>query len=391
MTQHSYKIGIVGLGYRLGHVGALLCKFNPNAVIIAHADPNPNPPGLEGLQKAGVNAGNYYATLQEMLDNEDLDLLAIGSPNFQHLADIRMGLEAGIQILAEKPIVTDEAQTWELAELLQKYGQDKVLVGLVLRYSKHMVDVRRLLADGVVGDVTGMEGNEHIAPYHGAFFMRDWRRFDKYAGGFMLEKCCHDLDLYTMMAGARPRKVCSFGGRKTFVPQNDPKTNYSGDVYTRKPSGWCGTENSFDNDTNELIDYQTALVHYENGASLAFHTNLNVVDQQRRFYITGTKGSIEGDFMRGYIKAFDALSGDCVFERDYNEDSEGGSMYSHYGADDAMVKDLYKTLLEDKTPPVTVKDAMISGLVAIKMDESRKSGQVVDLTTTWEKLDSYDF
>ena len=26
--------------------------------------------------------------------------------------------------------------------------------------------------------------------------MRDWRRYGHYSGGFMLEKCCHDLDLY---------------------------------------------------------------------------------------------------------------------------------------------------------------------------------------------------
>ena len=388
--SEKYKIGIVGLGFRLGHVGKLILNYKKDAEIVSYADPNPTPPGLGVLEKAGYDAGKHYATLDEMLKGEDLDLLCIGSPNFQHLDDIRVGLEHGVRIFAEKPIVTDEKQTWELAELLSKYDEDSVLVGLVLRYSMHMKDVRRMLADGVVGEVTGIEGNEHIKPSHGAFFMRDWRRHDKYAGGFMLEKCCHDLDLYNMIAGSRPTKVASFGGRKTFVPENDPGANYNGDVFTVKPSGWEGVDSCFDNDSTDLVDYQTGLLQYQNGASLTFHTNLNVVDEQRRFFITGTKGTIEGDFIRGYIKAFDALSGDCVFERDYKNDPTIQDSV-HYGADEAMVEDLFRTLLNGVKPPVSVKDAMISGLVAMKMDEARKTGKMVDLTKTWEKLDSYNF
>ena len=387
MADKKYKIGICGLGYRLGHVGGYMLDYHKDAEIVAYADPNPDAPGVGVLAEKNYSAGKYYSTLQDMLDNEDLDLLAIGSPNFQHLEDIRVGLEHGVQIFAEKPIVTTEEQTWQLAELLSKYGEDSVLVGLVLRYSHHMKDVRRLLADGVVGDITGMEGNEHIPPYHGAFFMRDWRRFDKYAGGFMLEKCCHDLDLYNMITGSRPIKVASFGGRKTFIAENDPGANYNGDVYTRKPSGWLGAENCFDNDSQDLVDYQTALVQFETGASLTFHTNLNTVDDQRRFLICGTKGTIEGDFIRGYVKAFDALSGDCVFNRDYTQDWEPTA--SHYGADEEMIVDLFDILLNGARPPVSVKDAMISGLVAMKMDEARETGTMVDLTETWKKFDSY--
>jgi predicted dehydrogenase len=145
--------------------------------------------------------------------------------------------------------------------------------------------------DGLLGDIVSIEASEHIEPSHGAFFMRDWRRYEHYSGGFLLEKCCHDLDLYTGVVGKRPTRVASFGGRKTFIPKNKPAENCGVDtsLYHEKPSGWEGDEKVFDSDGN-IVDHQTAIVEYEGGETLAFHTNMNVPDEFRRFCIVGTKG-----------------------------------------------------------------------------------------------------
>ena len=86
-----------------------------------------------------------------MLSNEKLDLLMIGSPNHLHLDHIKIGLNAGIKIFAEKPIVVNEAQSFELAKLLGEFGQDQVLVGLVLRYSQHARSVRNLIDKNILG------------------------------------------------------------------------------------------------------------------------------------------------------------------------------------------------------------------------------------------------
>ena len=42
----------------------------------------------------------------------------IGSPNHLHLEHIKIGLNAGVKMFAEKPIVIDENQSFELAKLL---------------------------------------------------------------------------------------------------------------------------------------------------------------------------------------------------------------------------------------------------------------------------------
>ena len=41
-----------------------------------------------------------------MLDSEKLDLLMVGSPNHMHLDHIRIGLERGLKVFTEKPVVT---------------------------------------------------------------------------------------------------------------------------------------------------------------------------------------------------------------------------------------------------------------------------------------------
>lgn len=43
-----------------------------------------------------------------------------------------------------------------------------------------------------------------------------------YFGGFVLEKCCHHLDIYNMVTASRPRQVVFFGGRKSCVSENAP-------------------------------------------------------------------------------------------------------------------------------------------------------------------------
>ena len=56
-----------------------------------------------------------------------------------------------------------------------------------------------------------------------------------------------------------------------------------------------GTDRVFDSDA-DIIDFQTAIVEYDNGASLTFHTNLNVPDDYRHFCVVGAKGMAGGRF-----------------------------------------------------------------------------------------------
>ncbi len=200
----------------------------------------------------------------------------IGSPNHMHLDHIRIGLEAGIKVFCEKPIVSTIEQSLELAALLSKHGPDRLMVGLVLRYAPLYRDLRAAQAAGTLGHVVSIEAAEHIEPYHGAFFMRDWRRYGRYAGSFMLEKCCHDLDLYNGVVGARPERVASFGGRKSFIPANDPSRDGVNDLqlFHRKPSGLARNPTRSSTVTAISSTIRSPSSKYANGVAMNFHTNL---------------------------------------------------------------------------------------------------------------------
>ncbi len=303
-----------------------------------------------------------------------------------HLDHIRLGLQAGLTVFTEKPIVTSVEESYALASLLNTYGHDRLLVGLVLRYSPLLPRPQ----EGSGGRSSWRRGvHRGLRAYPAlswSLLMRDWRRYGRYAGGFMLEKCCHDPRSLQWSGRARPRFVASFGGRKSFVPANAPQNSGINDmeVYHRKPSGWEGSDKVFDSD-GDIVDYQTAIVEYENGVSMTFHTNLNVPDEFRRFCVIGSKGMAEGDFVRGFMDVHDARTNEKVVANKYQAPS---AQSHHYGADEQMAEDVIAFVQTGAKQPVSAIDALEAGILALAMDEARFGRKVIDLQPVWQKFDA---
>lgn len=374
------KVAVAGVGLRPAHVLGILRQEMPEMRMVGWFDPQ------ESCAARIDPDMPRFDSVERMLDDTQPDLFFVGSPNVYHLDQIRAGLDRGIRIFSEKPVVTTVEETFALAELLQRHGPDRVMIGLVLRHSQHMTDLRKALSAGVLGRIVSLEANEHIGPYHGAFFLRDWRRMVAWSGGFMLEKCCHDIDLYNMVTGSRPNRVASFGGRKSYIPENAPTSNAENEIMHVKGSIWNSVDDAFHSD-GDIIDWQTSILHYESGAGLAFHTNLNVPDEHRRFCVIGTHGMAEGDFVRGHLK-ITLRDGTIWADHDYTALETGTG--NHYGADNLMVRDIVAFLRgEVDHLPVGVVDAMEAGIAALALDQARIEGRMVDLTETWRRLDSY--
>lgn len=377
------RIAVVGVGKRSIKVLGYLKAAMPEVEFVGFVDPQPKLLAqLEGFAQLP-----RFLTVGEMLAATQPDLLFVGSPNHLHLEHITCGLTAGVRVFSEKPIVTTLEQTWELAELLREHGADRLMVGLVLRYAPQMRDLRKSIAAGHLGQIVSLEANEHIEPQHGGFFMRDWRRYTAYSGGFMLEKCCHDIDLYHMITGSRPVRVASFGGKRIFTPENAPKSNSMMELYHTTPSIWETSDDPFNSDA-DIIDHQNAILSFENGITMSFHTNLNVPDQSRRFCVIGTKGMAEGDLQRGQLRVTDAQTSAQLVDINYNDQPD--LQIDHYGADKQMTIELTAFLRgQIKSLPVSVVDAIEAGISAMALDEARTTGNVIDLTRTWAKLDKY--
>lgn len=380
----TMRIAVAGVGKRSVKVLTYLRAAMPEMQIVGYFDPSAAL--VPDLREEGDICP--FDNVDKMLTATKPDMLFVGSPNHLHLGHISSGLRAGVQVFSEKPIVTTIAQTWELAELLREYGADRLMVGLVLRYAPQMRDLNKSIAAGHLGRIVSLEANEHIEPQHGGFFMRDWRRYTRYSGGFMLEKCCHDIDLYHMITASRVQRVASFGGRKTFIPENAPTNNQLNDLYHQTSSHWETTDDPFLSDA-DIIDHQNAVMQFENGITMSFHTNLNVPDQSRHFCIVGTKGMAEGDLQRGYLRVTHAASKAHLLDIDYTKDPD--ALIDHYGSDKQMTLDLADYLRGTRDClPVSVVDAIEAGISAMALDQARQSGQIIDLTETWAKLDSFN-
>ncbi|MAW52279.1 MAG: oxidoreductase [Geminicoccus sp.] len=377
------RVALTGAGLRAGNVLSILKQAVPETEFVGYVDPSPSHLDMLG---ADIPRFDSVAT---MLGDTRPDLFFVGSPNAFHLEHLRAGLESDVpHIFTEKPVVISMAETMELARLLKAHdGVRRVMVGLVLRYSQHMLDLRQALAENVLGPITSLEANEHIGPYHGSFFMRDWRRHTALSGGFMLEKCCHDLDLYNMITGSRPLRVASFGGRRSFVPEHAEVSAQEQEILARKQSTWNAADDPFSAD-GDIVDFQTAILSYESGASLAFHTNINVPDEHRRFCIMGARGMAEGDFLRGFLK-ITRRDGSVYADKDYtsNDYDQRGS---HYGADHMMIDDIVSFLRQEiRHLPVSITDALEAGVAALALDEARRAGSVMDLGETWSEFDQF--
>lgn len=379
------RIAIIGLGGRISGVAANVVKAakaaNQHITWVGFADPMEKPIGLKTLPDIGPG----YRDHREMLQAVKPDAVMIGSPNHLHLEHIRDSLAAGCKVFSEKPVVISVEESWQAAELLKQYGQDKFLVGLVLRSSPLFRTAMELIASGRLGTAVSMEANELLGPEHGAFIARDWRRLRKYSGSHILEKCCHDIDLLQALLGGRIRKVASFGGRAVFTPENTAiaKAHVSrGERYTAWKSGWAAesTDDSFTADS-DIVDHQVFSAEMETGAKLTFHCNNQSAFGQRRWVWCGQQGAWESDFATGTWRVQEVFGKPEVH---VPAGSDGG----HYGADDAMAADLVATWFTGKPFPVPTRAAIEAGLAAMGIDQAQREGRVVDLTPWWAKLDA---
>ena len=175
---------------------------NRHSAYVGYVDPEPF--GLGYTQQHGIAVGRHHPSLSKLLAAERLDLLMIGSPNHLHLEQLAEALQHDMPIFCEKPVVATEAQTYELLRLLANGADSRILIGLVLRYTTLYEDTMAAIRDGTIGEISSIEASEHIAPYHGAFFMRDWRRYEAYSGCFLLGNAATtSTSIEAWSAGAR--------------------------------------------------------------------------------------------------------------------------------------------------------------------------------------------
>jgi predicted dehydrogenase len=380
----TWRIGVIGLGQRIAHVLAAMKEVGWNLNLSGYVDPAPV--GAPILDAAGIHPGRAFADPGALIADGPFDLLMIGSPNHLHLTHLEVAFGAGWPIFAEKPIVRTREETLRLARILAEERTPPLYIGLVMRSMPIVREVIARIDRGELGAVVSMDATEHLHPEHGGYLARNWRRRADWGGSYMLDKVCHDFDIFGRIAGSRADRVASFGGRSVFrADRRDVARIYDdgAPAYALRDAGWAGANDSFHSDM-DVADHQTAIVHYAGGMALAFHSNTHVALQERRWYIAGTEATLIADLVRNRLMIRRALNRAKPERLDFANRTDD----NHNGADQAMATDLLAAL-EGRAPfPVTPRESMEAGLTVMAIDEAMAAGAVIDCAPIWA---DYDF
>jgi len=380
----TLRLGVIGLGQRIAHVLKACAEVGWTFELAGYADPQPI--GLPILDEAGIAPGRAHANIEAFFADGPYDLVLIGSPNHLHYEHLLAAFAAGAPIFCEKPIVRTEEETFALARHLASQKVPPLYIGLVMRSMPIVREVIARVDAGSLGELVSLDTTEHLPPEHGGYLARNWRRKQEWGGSFMLDKVCHDFDIFGRLVGARPARVASFGGRRIFHAERTKvgRTYSDGEpAYALRDAGWGAANDAFQSDM-DVADHQIAIVDYANGVKLSFHSNSHVSLTERRWYIAGTDGTLIADLVRNKMLVRGAL------DRGKPERKEWGGLTpdAHNGADQAMAADLLAALEGRAEFPVTPWESMEAGLTVMAIDRAMQTRETIDCTPLWEAYDA---
>lgn len=424
------QIKVVLVGY--GNRGQIYCDYalsNPNEMqVVAVVEPNPFRL-QEAKERYSLSVMQVFASFADFLATKiECDFVINATMDEIHFQMAMEILEAKYDMLIEKPVVPNEEQLNQIVSMAAK-NDCRVFVCHVLRYTPFYLHIKEALLSGGIGKIISMEMNEHVGILHylSSYNRGKWNTEKKCGSGFLLAKCCHDLDLICWLNNeTRPQSVFSFGGRKLFVAENKPegstdfcyrcpykqdcrysalKVHYEWNVMPfltwaelNKPLneltkeekleylkhsvyGRCAYETGGD-----IVDRQNLTIQFENGSLATFTLVGGCTRGERYIHIVGEKGEIEGKVSENKF-ILRTLTGEL--EPYYKEEiidvsKEIGEIVQdggHFGGDRAIMRELIRYYNGDRSSLsiTSLSDSVNGHLCVYAAEKSRKSGLLVKI------------
>ena len=410
---------IVGAGHR-GVGYANLSIHKPELLkIVGVADPD-ELRRRKAAEKFGVPDEGLYETAQEMAQVPQFaDGVINGTMDLDHVPTALPLLEAGYDMLLEKPICPTRDELLTLLETTRRTGRT-LMIGHVLRYAPFYVAIKERLLAGEIGDVYAVHSTEAVSYHHmaAAFIRGRWAH--RSTNPMLLAKCCHDLDLIAWYySGVRPAYVSSMGARTVFCADKAPKgagtrclvdceceadcaysarKNYL-DQGLWAPYSWEAIEH-IEGPTDEdrerslrednpfgrcvyrtdgdVMDHQSVVIEFENGATASHDMITGTARPGRTVHIYGTEGEIEGFMEDG---AFVVRHPDPTAGNEYSEERVdlNVSMDMHGGGDLRLVEDFVAAVRgqERSISSTEILDSVYGHLIAYAADEAMTQRKVV--------------
>jgi predicted dehydrogenase len=150
------------------------------------------------LAETGVEA-EVATDYERVLGREDVDVVAICTPNERHPAETIAAARAGKHIVIEKPVAMDVDSLRAMRQAVRQAGV-KTITGFVLRWHPYFRTIKALIQDGALGDIFLAETGYYsqIGPWYSGF---EWARTRAQGGSNLLFAGCHAVDALRWFAG----------------------------------------------------------------------------------------------------------------------------------------------------------------------------------------------
>jgi len=150
-------------------------------------------------ESAGIHA---YASFEELLTDENVDVVTVAIPNDQHKDVCIKAMEAGKLVICEKPVTMS-------TEVLEEIIAASVRTGSVFtvhqnrRWDEDFRVAEKIVKSGELGKVYSIQSRVHGS----RGIPGDWRNTKAQGGGMVLDWGVHLLDQMNMMMGEMPVSV----------------------------------------------------------------------------------------------------------------------------------------------------------------------------------------
>lgn len=381
------NIGVIGYGLRIGMIFAGLYKNDMGVKVnlTAVCDPKGKDGLSEKLTESEIDFENtrFYTDATEMLDNENLDGVMIGTRCNLHTDFAVMVLERKIPLFLEKPVSISYEQ-YEKLKAAGKRADSEVVVSFPLRITTMIDQVRDLIKRMEIGPI------QHVAafnyPTYGGDYYHNWYRDASLTGGLFLQKATHDLDYINHIVEQKPVEICAMTS-KQIMKGNKPAglkcedcpekmTCGEGPYQTVKVRGdyihgeyCCYAEDTGNEDSG------TVIVRYESGMHVVYTQNFftrNKHAAKRGAIIAGKGGVVE----------FDWQTNEIIVRKHYETGelrSKVETVAFHGGGDIKLINNFIGVMLGTEKSKTPLEQGLLSAYMCLKAKESAENHTFVTL------------
>ena len=337
--MEKIKAGIIGCGRISSVYKAAFENLRDEVELVFAVDKE-----LSRAEKlAAAFPGCGYSDKLEDLLKQPLSVVHVLTPHFLHKEHGIACLEAGFHVLTEKPI----AITAEDADaMIRAAKKNKRQLGVIFqnRYIEGVQEVKRLIAEGKFGRITGAFStlNWWRPP---SYYECDWKgSWEKEGGGVVIDQAIHSLDLVRYMMGCEPVKVKGQIDRRIL-------TNI------------------------EVEDVADAAITFENGAVYSFFAcNYYTSNSPIRVEISGENGTalLTQDEVVIRLKGLEPR----IVSPSVRSNVNGEAYWGNYH--EIQIRDFYRCLRAGKPVPVDPEDAKRTLELVLDIYRSSKEGREIE-------------